>query len=800
MLNLERFGLDRKKKGYLTDRKNRDSKSEGLHTNPILKGAIIFTFMALLIGFFPGISSRDISYKLGEPWRDDDLTAPFTFSLLKDREELRLAADEVRRNTAPIFYSDQQSLIRIDNRVDSLYRNMTPVLESYAKWVDSRKTGSETVSQDSLQYVHERINANVGISDVAWNALVEDYASISMPSYDRERIGGRFIGVDIRLSLNRTIRELHSDGVINSPKTDHIIQEIIVRNPRDRTQQSLGITTVRDITEARDYARFRLNRSFSGEVAVAAMQLFDLVFEPNFLLNEKETELAISEGIDAISPTKGAISAGQMIIRKGDLITTETLNMLQSLDAARATRATDTEIWQQHFGNSIILISIFLFYLMYLYLYRNPIFDNNAKLLLVLLANGLIIGFAIFVIRVETLSIFLVPMAIAPIILTIIFDSRVGLMTTTTLALTIAFMSGNNFEYVVAATTASSIAVYSVRDIKNRSQFFLTTPALVLISYVFILFGFMLLKPGGWQNFTNQLLFCVGNAIFIWLTYPLILLFEKAFNVTTEVSLLELNNNNHPLLRGLMTRAPGTFQHSLQVANLSEAAASAIGANSLLCRVGALYHDIGKMDKPEYFVENQFGDNEHDKLKPRMSALVIKNHVATGVKMAEEANLPTVIVDFIKTHHGNSLIKYFYDKAKKSSENESEIREEDFRYDGPLPNSKETGILLLADCVEASSRAMSDPSYQKLESLINRMIDERLEEGQLNNCSLTFMDLRIIKESFLGILVGMYHSRIKYPGQDEKDGSNRKDNDAKKGTNEVNPASNIPVNMPSESD
>ena len=536
---------------------------------------------------------------------------------------------------------------------------------------------------------------------------------------------------------------------------------------------------MRDIPEARDFARFRVNRIFSGDIGLAAMEVFELVMLPNYQFSMEDTEEAIQEAIEAISPTKGAVTAGQMIIRKGDLITPERLNMLQSLETARAARASDFEIWQQTLGNAIIVTGIFLFFMMYLYLYRNPIYDNNSMLTLVLLAMGIVLAFAIFIIRLDGVSVYIVPLAIAPIILTIIFDSRVGLMTTSALALTIAFMSGNNFEYIVAAVTASSIAVYSVRDIKNRSQFFLTTPALVFISYVIISIGFTLNKPSGWEGFGSQVLHIAGSSIFIWLTYPLILLFEKLFKVTTEVSLLELNNNNHPLLKQLMTTAPGTFQHSLQVANLAEAAASAINANSLLCRVGAMYHDIGKMDKPEYFVENQFGPNEHDKLKPRMSAMVIKNHVTTGVKMGQDANLPDVIIDFIKTHHGDSVIKYFFDKAQKTAEKGSEVREEDFRYDGPIPNSKETGILLLADGIEASSRAMSEPSYQKLENLVNRMVDERLEEGQLNNCDLTYRDLTKIKDAFLGILVGMYHSRVKYPGQDQKDntpyGANSKD-------------------------
>jgi cyclic-di-AMP phosphodiesterase PgpH len=212
-----------------------------------------------------------------------------------------------------------------------------------------------------------------------------------------------------------------------------------------------------------------------------------------------------------------------------------------------------------------------------------------------------------------------------------------------------------------------------------------------------------------------------------------------------------------------MNKAPGTFHHSLQVANLAESGAAAIGANALLCRVGALYHDIGKMNKPGYFIENQTGKNEHDKLKPRMSALIIKAHVSDGVKMAEENDLPEKIIEFIRTHHGTSLIRFFYDRAQKLSDNDTEVREEDFRYDGPIPGTKETGILLLADSIEAASRSMKDPTYNKLENLINRMVDDHVYDGQLNHCPLTFDQLDTIKKTFLNILIGVYHSRVEYP-------------------------------------
>jgi cyclic-di-AMP phosphodiesterase PgpH len=767
MLKLDKLGLGRKPKGYFQDKKLREEPYERLNRNHYLKALIILSFIIGILVVLPGGTFRDISYKLGEPWRDDDLTAPFTFSLLKDREELREAEQEARTNTPFIFYLERNAADRAEAEIQNILDSLVPLFENYANWMNNRQTEPEQALQDSLRFRNLYLNTSSPLDDQALDLLLRSWHTTR--SSIESGASPRFAGNDLKLQVMRVIDELHNDGVIDIPKAELSIAEIILRDQRDRTQQMLNTATIRDMSEARDYARFRLPRILDDRLAGAALQLFDAILGPNYIFHQEDTDKAIRDALDSISPTKGAISEGQMIIRKGDLITPERLNMLQSLEAARATRASDFEVWQQHAGNAIVFIAIFLFYIMYIYLYRNPIYGSNAMLTLVLLAIGLVLVFSIFIIRVEGLSIYLVPVAIAPIILTIIFDSRVGLMTTSALALSIAFMSGNNFEFAVAATTASSIAVYSVRDIKNRNQFFLTTPALVFLTYGFILLGFTLIKPGGWEQLGNQMLYVAGSCILIWLTYPLILLFEKVFKVTTEVSLLELNSNNNPLLKALMTRAPGSFQHSLQVANLAEAAASAINANSLLCRVGALYHDIGKMEKPEYFIENQFGENEHDKLKPRMSAMVIRNHVTAGVKMAEEAKLPSVIIDFIKTHHGNSIIKYFFEKARQELDKENEVREEDYRYSGPIPNSKETGILLLADCVEASSRAMSEPSYQKLENLINRMIDERLEEGQLNNCNLTLRDLRIIKESFLGILVGVYHSRVKYPGQDQKD-------------------------------
>jgi putative nucleotidyltransferase with HDIG domain len=257
------------------------------------------------------------------------------------------------------------------------------------------------------------------------------------------------------------------------------------------------------------------------------------------------------------------------------------------------------------------------------------------------------------------------------------------------------------------------------------------------------------------------------------MAYPLLWVFERAFDVTTDLTLLELSDTNRPLLKELSLRAPGTFNHSLQVANLGEAAADAIGANALLTRVGALYHDIGKMLKPEYFVENQRpGDNPHDHLKPRMSALIIASHVKEGLELGRQYNLPERVLNFIPMHHGTTRIEYFYQKAlKERGPDDPPLLESEFRYPGPRPDSKETGIMMLADSVEAASRSLSDPTHKRLETLVDMIFNARTEDGQLDNTDLTFLDLHRIRETFLAMLLGIYHVRVKYPGQAESESS-----------------------------
>ncbi len=765
---LEKIGLARKKATHTTglNDKARLEEESNRRKNMLLKSFTALFFLVGIMLLYPRDFTSDLSYQLNEPWKQEDLTAPFDFSILKTDDEISAEIQQIRRNTAPIFHINPDIPERVTAQVDSVMNRLEPVLEAYTEWQISREDNSDSAESDSLSYIRTRANANLFFTDDNLDFMLEQYARVQMQEQRRS-----FVGNDVRNRLDHLLNEVYRDGIIDIDKDELESNEISVRNTRDRTERIVSINTIRDMEEADELVSHRLSRMFRSEAASIATQLYRQVVEPNLIFSESETDVLVQEEIEAISPTKGAVTAGQVIIRRGDLINQETLNKLESLEAARATRASNVELAAMILGDFMLLLAILATFLIYLYLYRRAIFDSNSKFLLVFIALFLVVGTSAFMIRIDAVSEFIVPLALAPILLTIFFDSRVGIIAAISISLMTGMMNGFNFEFMTATLVASSIGVYTVRDIRQRSQYFLNTPGLIFLSYTFVLLSFTLSRGGAWDVLAMNLLAVFVNVLLISiLTYPLIFLFEKIFRITTDVTLYELNDNNNPILRDLMTQAPGSFQHSIQVSNLAESAASAIGANALLARVGGLYHDIGKMDKPQYFVENQSpGNNPHDQLSPSMSAKIIREHVKMGVKRAEKEDLPPIIVDFIRTHHGDSLIQYFYNKAKENADTENEVQEHFFRYDGPLPSTKETGILLLADCVEAASRAMSDPTYKKLENLVNRLVDERVAEGQLEACPLTFSNITAIKQAFLKILSAMYHSRIKYPGQDAKD-------------------------------
>ncbi len=767
---LEKIGLGQKKKELaplIGDKKKKEQEKHALRQNPYIRAFILLLFIAITAFSLPrNPVNSGLNYTAGQPWRNADLTAPFTFAINKTSDELEQERQGIQEKTPPIFRVDSSVPITVQTRIDSIYRDMHSVLESYTDWQSSKRESASSAYDDSVLFARELNSSSLDLTEASWKELLESYDHVQQSHL----APGQFIGVSVKQQLEFLIDQLMDQGIINRNKSSLNTGKITIRNTLESTEQSVDLARVRDLKEANEFMQFRLNRLFSEQHTRLAMEMYNKVIIPNYKYSVEDTQARLKEALSTISETKGAIAQGQVIIRRGDLVTPERTNILQSLAETRSQNASQIEKWVRFAGQVIIIIAITFVFFMYIYLYRRTIISNNALFFLVFLIMGLV-SFASGIINfLDIADPYIIPIAIAPIVLTIIFDSRMGLFSAITLASLLGLVNDNSFQFMVATFTACSLGVFSVRDIKDRSQFFFTTPGIVLITYLLVIGSFNVATLSGWDIFASDAMYIAISSVFILFTYPIILLFEKLFGITTDFTLIELGDTNQPLLKELMNKAPGTFHHSLQVANLSEAAASAIGANSLLCRVGALYHDIGKMVKPEYFVENQSkGINEHDKLKPQMSAMVIKAHVSEGVKMAEEADLPPVIIDFIKTHHGTSVIRYFYEKAKEDEELKSMLQEDQFRYEGPLPSTKETGILLLADGIEAASRAMKNPTYSKLENLVNRMVDNRVTEGQLSHCPLTFRHLQIIKETFMNILVGVYHNRVEYPEDKERE-------------------------------
>ncbi|MEQ9263808.1 MAG: HDIG domain-containing protein [Balneolaceae bacterium] len=766
---LEKIGLGRKKKEMtplLGEKMKKEKEAYSLKRNPYIRAFIFICFILISVFSLPRTSiNSEFNYTVGQPWRANDLTAPFTFALKKTADEIEAEQATVREQIPPIFVVDANSTIAIQTRLDSLYRTIQPLLESYHTWQSGKEANNPNSLDDSLRFGNEYTISNIGLTETSLNVLLTSYHDVQNRSLPYDR----FTGVIVKKELESLIDQLLTQGIVDVNKVNLSADQITVLNPAQSTEQSINVARIRDLREANEYSQFQLNRVFNEELSQLSIELYNKVIAPNLKYSEERRETRVEEALSNISETKGAMAQGQVIIRNGDMVSQETANILRSLDSARTLNASNLERWLRFSGGVILIIVISLVFFMYLYLYRQKISSHNGLFFLVFLTLGLVNIATAIILNIDVAHPLIIPVAIAPIILTIIFDSRVGIIASVTLASLIGLVDGFNFEFTISTIAACSMGVFSVRDVKDRSQFFFTTPGIVFITYVVSLGAFSLAKMEGWDVVTQYLMYIAINSVFILFTYPIILLFEKLFGVTTDFTLLELGDTNQPLLKELMTKAPGTFHHSLQVANLSEAAASAVNANPLLSRVGALYHDIGKMIKPEYFVENQGGGaNEHDKLKPQMSAMVIKAHVSEGVKMAREYGLPQVLVHFIETHHGTSVIRYFYEKAKEDDNLKDTLNEDQFRYEGPLPTTKETGILLLADGIEAASRAMKNPTYSKLENLVNRMVEDRVSEGQLSHCPLTFRDLQVIKETFLSILVGVYHSRIEYPEEDKK--------------------------------
>jgi len=500
------------------------------------------------------------------------------------------------------------------------------------------------------------------------------------------------------------------------------------------------------------------NSNFPKDIREIGMSIANVEVYPNTIYDKKSTDLLISEARNNVKPVM--IKKDQIIVKDGEPITAEQRAVLESLGLLDNTNNFE---WSLYLSLAALVCLVILLQWYYLYKYHIKIFNDIKKIIMLNILSII----AILLARVlGIISLFVIPLACVPMLMAILINDEAAIALNILNCILISVAVNFNFEITILAVLNSIVGVMLLKKMQQRNDILYSSIFIATINLmVYLSMGFLLsnsivdvLKKAGMVYFASLI-----SGV---LTIGFLPFFESFFDIVTTVKLLELSNPNHPLLKRLLLEAPGSYHHSVLVANLAEVAAETVGANPVLARASAYYHDIGKIKRPYFFKENQLGnDNPHDKITPNLSTLIIISHVKDGLELAKEYKIPKVIQDAIGQHHGTTLVKYFYVTMKNSSDNPDEIKEEDFRYKGPNPESKEAAIIMLADAVEAAVRSILNPTKGKIEEMVNNLIKSRLNEGQLNDCDLTLKDLEKIRAAFLKVLSGIYHERIEYPSE-----------------------------------
>ncbi len=713
---------------------------------------LIFLVAAILIAImFPRGESIESDVSVGSIWIKDDLIATTPFEILKAPDTYKKEVLEAESKVHPVFVLNHS----VKNAVlDSIQKFNNKLVRLLHEQFQKKQVAKNTtfLSDESFEKLRK-------ISQLENSLSVEKHKTL---------------GTIFKIITDLT-KEIYKQDFLNVKYSDIAKDTITLKN--GKFENLVPKTRFDDI----DKAKKRIERLIFNKVGTD-LKLSLLIDEylvhfikPTIIYSPKLTETEKRILVDKVSKNVGLVEENERIVAKHDRITPEIKLKIDSYRMAKGEKTGSWSKYLQLLGKLLHILIIFSLISLYVFLFRRKIFEDNSKIFLIAIVYVLIsfITYLVNQLNVNAPVELLILVPTVSMLLTIFFDSRVGFYSTVVVALIVGGLRGNNYELVVMNIFAGGLAAYTVRDMKNRNQIFR--------SFLFILFGYVIsIVAFGMERFDTaenilvQCGFAASNALISpVLTYGLIIFFEKIFNITTELTLLELTDFNTPLLKDLAEKAQGTFNHSLTLGNMIEAAAEKIGANPLLARVGALYHDIGKTLNPTAFVENQMDNyNIHDTLKPEESAKIIIQHVPDGIKLAEENDLPQEIIDFIPTHHGTLTVSYFYEKAKEMY-GEDKVDIKDYQYPGPKPMTRETAILMIADACESAVRAMTEPTPEKIENVVTNIIRSRLSDEQLEESPLTFLDLTKIKDSFCSTLVALHHKRIRYPKQEELESENK---------------------------
>ena len=718
---------------------------EELKSNDSLKQKILLgMFTVIFIVFmFPKGESIESEVSVGLIWIHDDLIASFSFPVYKDPEvykkELKEAADAVY----PIFTKEENIVRKISDSMKSCNAFLLNLLD---------RSGSDTSKNDPSFLSGSSFEELKNLRILEKNRTAGNKENLKQFFSDAQKILGK----------------LYSGGSVTIRSDIMSMDSIAVRfGSVDKIETAAGFLTM-------DQAREMINkniysRNYRKEFESALVEYTDHFIFPNMIYHLKLTQEEIQQAKENVSKYIGIVNENERIIGKHDRVLKDTWLKIQSYKKAKGEKIGLGESFLQSIGKFLHISFLLSIFIIYLFLFRKKIFYDNGKLLLIA-SNLIFLSFITFMTNLLSLPVpvyFLIFIPAASMLMTIIFDSRIGFYTTIIFSLVIGALRGNDYSFAAMNIFAGALSVYTVRDIKNRSQIFRSF-LFIFLGYVISIFAFGLEQFASSETLLLEFAFAGSNALISpVLTYGLLIFFERIFNITTDLTLLELSNFDRPLLKELARKAPGSFNHSMTMGTLAETAAERIGANPLLARVGAYYHDIGKIITPQNFVENQLNNqNLHENLTPEESVNLIKRHVNEGIELAKEYKIPDEIINFIPMHHGTTVISFFYDKAKKTYGIDN-VNLQDYCYPGPKPNSKETAIVMLADSCESAVRSIDDPNAENMENVIDNIIKDRIETGQMNEAPVTFSDISKIKEAFISILIGQHHKRIKYPKQEE---------------------------------
>ena len=672
---------------------------------------VIFRVLAFLLALFlvvwqmPRTIKFKYEYQKMRPWQYESLYAPFNFPIYKTAEQLKIEEEASLKDFYPIFVFD----------------------------VNATKNNKEAMLQD---------------------------------------FNNQWYGSENDKSINRAILEkiydtIENRGIITNISTIELKPESMIDVVRDRvvkTKAFRDFYTMKTATEfASDYLAnldFDVDKSLINKLLLAYLN-------QNVVYSEDLTKQSEEQALAAISLTFGMVQKDELIISEGEIISDEKYNILNSLRKEYDTMSAGTSFFNRNFSlyGQIVIVSLaFLFLFMAIRLLRPEIMKESRSINMILVMMLLVVLPSFIIIKHVPDMIYLMPVTILSMLLVTFFDARMAIFIQTLALLIISLAVPNSYQYFVIQFFVSLASIFALSNKSSRSKFFYTS-AIIFLAYIVMRIGVALIFDAGLENVSwNDIGIFAMNALFTMLSLPLIFLFERLFGFVTDMTLLELSNTNTPLLRKLASEAPGTFQHVMQVADLCEEALFAIGGNMLLARTGAMYHDIGKVKNPLYFTENQNGKyNMHADMSYEGSASIIIQHVIDGIEICRKFHVPDQIIDFVRTHHGTRRTEYFYQMALRESVDPTEVDERDFRYHGPIPFTKETAVLMMADSVEAASRSLADKTEEAINKLVDNIIDTQIRDNQFDNANLTFRDITTIKKVFKKKLMNIYHVRIAYP-------------------------------------